>query len=202
MQQTKTKPTNSPWGPVQHRRKIAPGITRLDTASHGGIELSQERYDAMPQAYKDAAKYAGPLYFEEDCEWSIVALFYAEEFRAYHAENADQRHAEALACVVNHYPDAYEKHTGQKIKPGESRERTESEWYAAHADDWLVVSASGDWHDKVPAGMVGVIACKGGHRGDRKVKRAFLVPKDEYKASRYQFIVDLERHTEHPEFLT
>ena len=49
-----------------------------------------------------------------------------------------------------------------------------------HANDLLVVSASGDWHQAVPKGMVGVSATIQGSREPGSKQRHFLVSKAEY----------------------
>ncbi len=41
-------PKTSPWGVIQDKRELAPGIWQVSTASHGGIKLSRERNAAMP----------------------------------------------------------------------------------------------------------------------------------------------------------
>ncbi len=71
---------NSPWGPVQHQRIIAPGITQVSTAGHGGILLSPERQNAMPAALRRLH-----ASYEEDCEWALVALAFPDEFEAHYA---------------------------------------------------------------------------------------------------------------------
>jgi hypothetical protein len=53
-----------------------------------------------------------------------------------------------------------------------------------HRGDYLVISAIGDWHEKVPAGSVGVFAGKGGRTewgGFPDDVKWFLVPEAEYK---------------------
>jgi len=46
------QPTTTPWGQVQEARTIAPGISVLSTASHGGIYLSPEFNDQVPDQVK------------------------------------------------------------------------------------------------------------------------------------------------------
>jgi hypothetical protein len=40
--------TTSPWGEVEHVTQLADGIWQIDTASHGGIFLSDQRMAEMP----------------------------------------------------------------------------------------------------------------------------------------------------------
>ena len=55
---------------------------------------------------------------------------------------------------------------------------------AEHANDYLVLSAFGDWHKDVPKGSVGVFAGKGGRTREGHYPedtKWFLVPQAEYK---------------------
>ena len=77
-------PTSSPWGPVQGSEELAPGIWSVWTASHGGIKLSPERLEAMRPALRDIGE-KSPYHerggwFEEDAEWSAVALAFPTAF--------------------------------------------------------------------------------------------------------------------------
>lgn len=74
---------STPWGIAQSQRSIADGITTYSTASHGGIELSEERLAAMPAALREFLPFSGqPGWYEEDVDWSIVALAFPEAFDA------------------------------------------------------------------------------------------------------------------------
>lgn len=69
----------TPWGTAQHVTEIATGIISYSTASHGGIHLSDERIAEMPKALQDFVPFGGPQpgpgrWFEEDADWSVVAL--------------------------------------------------------------------------------------------------------------------------------
>lgn len=74
------RPRMSPWGQCDQAEQIAPGIWSVSTPGHGGIQLSQERRLAMPEHLKSVYTYAGGNWFEEDCDWCIVALAYPEAF--------------------------------------------------------------------------------------------------------------------------
>ncbi|WP_274630856.1 DUF7007 domain-containing protein [Arvimicrobium flavum] len=75
--------THSPWGAIQHVTQIVDGIWRIDTASHGGLKLSDQRLAAMPPAWRSMA-YSGNGWFEEDCDWGLVALAFPEAFKPEH----------------------------------------------------------------------------------------------------------------------
>ena len=46
------RPASSPWGSIQQADRLAAGIWSVMTASHGGILLSDERQEAMPEALR------------------------------------------------------------------------------------------------------------------------------------------------------
>lgn len=94
------KITSSPWGLVQSQKELAPGIVQVETASHGGIYLDPERYAQMPAPMKTTG-YSANGWYEEDCDWALVALQFPDAF--------DVR---ALACakaLVGRYirPEVY-----------------------------------------------------------------------------------------------
>ena len=72
--------TQTPWGLAQTEKVIAAGITRYDTASHGGYHLTLERQAEMPADLRGYEPWAGPGWYEEDCDWAIVCLAFPEYF--------------------------------------------------------------------------------------------------------------------------
>jgi hypothetical protein len=72
-------PNMSPWGAVQHRKEVAPGIWSVATASHGGIYLSDARMAKVP-AHLQETHYSRGNWFEEDCDWAIVVVTFPEAF--------------------------------------------------------------------------------------------------------------------------
>jgi hypothetical protein len=72
------KPIMTPWGAAQTVRIIAPGITEVTTASHGGIYLSPMRYATMPDEYRKT--FAGGRWYEEDCDAAKVVVTFPEHF--------------------------------------------------------------------------------------------------------------------------
>ena len=161
----------SPWGRIDRAKKLAEGIVEVSTSSHGGIHLTPELNAAMPDAFRGDGGW-----YEEDCEWAVVALVYPHAF-------SQSAHASAHKTVKNWMPDAYETWAGVTLQPGESRKKDERAFLRSHADDWLVTSAFGSWHESVPSGWVGVYAKPGAAVEAPSYDaptRAFLVGKDEY----------------------
>ena len=91
------KITTSPWGKVQDQREIADGITKVSTASHGGLLLSPERYAKMPASMK-ATAYSGEGWYEEEADWALVATVFPEAFTV-------QQQAFAASIMSRYFPD-------------------------------------------------------------------------------------------------
>lgn len=188
--QTMTAGKRTPWGVADHVKEYAEGIVFYGTPSHGGFKLDRQRNAAVP----DYMRRAGGWY-EEDCDWAIVATVHPIAFK-----NDPKALEDARRSLCGWHPDEYERWYGVELQPGESRVKDERRFHVEHANDLLVLAAWGDWHDKVPAGMVGVVASTGGSRtAGREAHRYFLVPQDEYndkERRRFSFIVDPTRYQE------
>jgi uncharacterized protein DUF7007 len=180
--------TRTPWGTADHSRKIAPGIMAYQTPGHGGYHLSKTRNEQVHPALRTPKGW-----YEEDCEYAIVHFTFPNVFLG--------KTEDAARTIKNWWPDKYTAATGQTVLPEESmvlRQRIARE---ANKDRYVTVAAYGDWHEKVPAGMVGVCAVRGG-RDERgcyasKDQKHFLVPADEYKPGNLGeigFVVDETRH--------
>lgn len=184
--------TNTPWGTSQSSTKIACGIMIYSTAGHGGIHLSPTRNALVHEAWRDDKGW-----YEEDCEVYIVGVTFPDEIAAW---NPNWTAADSHAGAKRWFPDQYEKVFDVTVTADESLIRAEQLFYAAHAEDWVVTAAWGDWQDGVPAGMVGVVACIGGRAGGGD-KRYFLIPKDEYAdRGQHPFVIDPARHQQVPDF--
>lgn len=70
-------PNDTPWGQVQDASRFAEGIYMVYTASHGGIWLSPERRKQMK--YKPSPWLKSAAWWEEDSDWEIPLLFFAED---------------------------------------------------------------------------------------------------------------------------
>ena len=77
----KMRITSTPWGQPDQQAEIAPGIIFVSTPSHGGYFLTRERRAMMPKKY-NRDTFAGGDWFEEDCDWALVALSFPEYFDA------------------------------------------------------------------------------------------------------------------------
>ncbi len=182
------KLTDSPWGRPQTIDVIAPGIAFVSTSSHGGFKVSEDRNVGIPafMRRKDG-------WYEEDVEAAIVISVFADDF-------SQDEVRTALNTLRTWFPDEYERFTGETLPIGASRVKDERAFYKAHANDYLVMTAWGDWHQSVPSGFVSVFAGRGGRTrtgGFPKDTAYFLIPEAEYDArSDPAFIVNPSRHEE------
>lgn len=71
---TPTVDSISPWGPIQQTAKLADGITMVSTARHGGVHLSEERLERIPEAHRSADGW-----YEEDVEVGFVLFYFYDE---------------------------------------------------------------------------------------------------------------------------
>ena len=167
------------WGRSQDAKLYAEGIVSHSTASHGGLVLSPERNAQVHPMLRDSAGC-----YEEDCHWSAVALTFPDLFTSYERRCAER-------CIKDSWPDAWEKISGTVLLPGESHEKDRQAFAAAHANDWVVISAITSRQEK---GFVEVVATPGGRREGVREERRFLVPADEYDIGRFGFVIDVNRH--------
>jgi len=186
--------TSTPWGSSQYSKQYGKGIVYYGTAGHGGFHVSATLLVHMPDYLKTADGYADGTkgWFEEDCAWSLVVTAFPGRFD-------DKMREEAKETLRHTYPEVYERHYGVTLQPGESHKRDEQLFLQAHANDYLVLAAWGDWHEKVPEGFVGVFAGRGGRTasgGYPADTKYFLVPDAEYQMQSGHFVVNPAVHQE------
>ena len=174
--------SRSPWGRVDSVSEIAEGIFSVSTSGHGGLKLSREKNAQMPSFMRNDGGW-----YEEDCEWSKVALVFPKAFTNVQVGLAE------LSCQ-DWFPDEYQQFTGTVLSVDQSHVLSERRFKERHKDDYVVKAAFGDWKEGVPRGMVGVVAALGSRKeGDEEVW--FLVPDAEYQErGLFGFVVDPARH--------
>ncbi len=122
-------------------------------------------------------------FYEEDVDWSIVAVSFPGLSTADERQCADQ--------MLRHWrPDAYETVNGVVLEPGESRVKDERQFRLDHAAGWVVISAITSSHQP---GFVECVAAPGGELRSHRERR-FLVPSDEYEPEHFGFVIDEKRH--------
>lgn len=169
----------TPWGVSQHAETLGQGIVRHETDGHGGLHLSDARNAEIPAYMRRRDGW-----YEEDCDWAIVACVHPDGF------NAAARKA-ALETLKDWRPDAWERWTGRTLEPGQSMMRDRENFERVHARDQVVIAAWAgplDGQPKFPDGFVLTCATTGGRReNDGRGSLAgiretwHLVPEADYK---------------------
>ncbi len=174
---------STPWGGSQMVVIYADGIVAHSTAGHGGFHLSADRNAKIHPLLRK-----GTPWYEEDCEWAIVALSFPDLFTGYERAAAEK-------TIRNTWPDEWEAIHGAKLTEGESWAKDRRTFDQRHVADFVVTSAI--LSDQHP-GMTEVVAVVGGTRKSEADERRFLVPSDEYAGrGRFGFVIDPDRHAEY-----
>jgi uncharacterized protein DUF7007 len=94
--------TRTPWGTADHVKRYAEGVTFYGTPSHGGFKLAPKQNARVPEALRKASFCGNGErgWYEEDCDWNIVAFVFPELFTPAEAVGARE-------YVKNHYPAAF-----------------------------------------------------------------------------------------------
>lgn len=170
-EEASVKGKSSPWGKIQDARELVPGAWVVHTAGHGGFKLDRKLNARVPESVRRPGGW-----YEEDCEWSLAVVALADVF--------DEKWVEqARKTAKSWYPDEYTRLTGEPVAVEESGVLIEREFQARNRDNWIALSAWGDWHEAVPKGMVGVYATIGGVRptyGHPVESAHFLTTKERY----------------------
>lgn len=162
-------PKNTPWGASDYEKEVGEGVWEVGTPSHGGYWISAERLAEMPATLRLGRR----QWFEEDCEWSRVALAFPLLFPGGAAKHAE-------LTLRSYYPDDWEKWYGKYLKPGESHQRDEEVFYREHSDNLICFSAV---NSKARPGYVEVSARRGGREG-RGSSAVYLVLSATYRANK------------------
>lgn len=174
---------STPWGASQMAVIYADGVIAHSTAGHGGFHLSADRNSKVHSLLRKDTPW-----YEEDCEWAIVALSFPDLFTAHERAAAEK-------TIRNTWPDEWEAIHGAKLTEGESWIKDRRAFDQRHAADYVVTSAILSEHHR---GMTEVVAVVGGYRRTDDDERRFLVPSAEYAGrGRFGFVIDPVRHAEY-----
>lgn len=81
----------TPWGRADFQIVYAAGITFFSTPSHGGFYVSPTLRNAMPEPYRSHPPFCRqPGWYEEDCDWAVVALSFPQFFSPEELEAASR----------------------------------------------------------------------------------------------------------------
>lgn len=83
-----TPSRETPWGYADTIKPVAPGLWFMSTPSHGGYKISTEMLELMPAELRSIEPWAGHGWYEEDCDWAIIAAAWPTLFPADHVKIA------------------------------------------------------------------------------------------------------------------
>ena len=121
----------TPWGQSQTVQIVAPGILNVSTPGHGGYLLDAERNAVVLAHFPEVKPWAGPAAYEEDCDWSYVAISFPQFF-------APQTLYHAFETLKGYY-------TGQYIDTLEAR-NIAAAWYRENCERYTMGCASTGGH--------------------------------------------------------
>ena len=116
--------TATPWGPAEEVAVVAPGISRVGTAEHGGWRLSPERNAAVPDDLREESGW-----YELDSAWAKAAIAFPDEPGVIGINERmrgidDRADADGIThverVVRDYHPHEYERFTGRRVLPGQS----------------------------------------------------------------------------------
>ena len=159
----------------------------MSTPSHGGFKLSAALNLLIPAAFRHDGGW-----YEEDCDAAIPMFFMPTLFKP---DEIRTRSRVASQLALARVGSTLTESPCHSMNLPAKRRRL---FIEEHANDLLVISASGDWHRAVPKGMVGVTATIQGSREPGSKHRHFLVSKDEYDTRQSNpggiFVIDPAHH--------
>lgn len=122
--------SHTPWGATQHHRERFPGIHFVSTAGHGGVWLSPERRQAMPEPLRHVGTWAGLPWYEEDCDWALVALAFPEDFDGYSLHHA-------IGTARSFHKDKFDVEAYLTAHPtGRTAATKARDWFHEHKKQW------------------------------------------------------------------
>lgn len=75
------RPIQTPWGAADFATEYAPGLVLYSTPGHGGFHVSPYRLALMPEPYRSHSPFCREAgWYEEDCDWAVVALAFPQFF--------------------------------------------------------------------------------------------------------------------------
>lgn len=122
-------PNDSPWGQPHSTKMQAPGVWCITTASHGGFYVAPEILATFPPAIRAFKPWAGEGWFEEDCDWALVALALPSAFDGRSIHHAIMTVRNSRDYFNGTDIEAYLTGTAQ----GREAARKGAEWYTANA---------------------------------------------------------------------
>lgn len=105
----------TPWGKADNVEEVLPGVTWVSTPGHGGLRVTPEAHARMKEPWsRFESRFTprgvdGVRWYEEDCEWAIVAMGLPGFIDAQPAERRSAIRESAESCIRTYYPDFAEE---------------------------------------------------------------------------------------------
>ena len=177
---------NTEWGKADGGTYYAPGVVSVFTPSHGGLIISQDVHETLPEAAQtklrsrignvpgQADTLSDVAFYEEDISWALLALGMPEIF-------TDREKDVAERVLIDDFPNEWEAVRGEVIPEGKSRTREQERFRKENAKNLVTISAITDNENP---GKVRVTAAVGGRQtnGRHGKTREFLVDEPRYMA--------------------
>lgn len=138
----------TPWGKADQVRHIGRGIKSVCTPSHGGYYVPPAELAKMPEAARKT--HAGPGWYEEDCDWCLVALAFPDLFE-------EPAIAAAVTTCENWMTAEQCAPFGLKMSARNVHKQREEEQRILDSGAVVRCAAIGTWKDKISTGRVHVL---------------------------------------------
>ena len=127
------KSVQTPWGPAQDSYEYGPGLLFFSTSSHGGFRVSAALMRRMPDHLRKIEPFCKKIgWYEEDCDWALVALAFPQFF-------TDYEFVQAVQTAAHYMPQALTEADKAKARA----------WLDANRELWTTgsagTSAAGWW---------------------------------------------------------
>jgi hypothetical protein len=90
MRRRDDEPTMTPWGYADSVKSFGDGVKFYSTPAHGGYHVDHKLLDHIPLGWREATVdgQGHDGWFEEDCDWCMVVLSFADRFPATTVDDA------------------------------------------------------------------------------------------------------------------
>ncbi len=176
MEKTIFEGMKSPWGKIQTIERLTPFLTKVTTASHGGLYVSKEENKKIPKIFRRASGW-----YEEDCEWSIPMYFLEKEtienyFKEsfYYLKGVFEKRSH-IKMIKECFWREYEIHFEDTLSEEESFSKSDYLWKSKNTKKWQVISVINTGN------FVKITTTLGGKRNSGIEARDVLVRKEDYE---------------------